>query len=107
MRVFMELVHDTDRNLGNVLVSPDVAGDHARLHPRVPAVPDDSRQRAAADRPGAARRARDADRRRARDLATKDYLSTREVDAVIKRRDLIVEHFRARVKQLGEARVLY
>ena len=39
--------------------------------------------------------------------ATKEYLSSGEIDAVMKRRDLIVEHFRARVKQLGEARVLY
>jgi len=39
--------------------------------------------------------------------STKEYLSRGEVDAVMKRRDLIVEHFRARVKQLGEAQVLY
>ena len=39
--------------------------------------------------------------------STKDYLSASEVEAVMKRRDLIVEHFRASVKQLGEARVLY
>ena len=38
---------------------------------------------------------------------TKDYLPRGEIAAVMKRRDLIVEHFRARVKQLGEARVLY
>jgi hypothetical protein len=35
------------------------------------------------------------------------HLTPGEIDAVMKRRDLIVAHYRARVKQLGEARVLY
>ena len=39
--------------------------------------------------------------------ATRDYLPPAEAAAVLQRRDLIVAHFHARVRQLGEARVLY
>jgi 23S rRNA A2030 N6-methylase RlmJ len=39
--------------------------------------------------------------------ATKGYLSTGEVNAVMKRRDLILTHYRNRVQKLGEDRVLY
>jgi hypothetical protein len=38
---------------------------------------------------------------------TKDYLTPSEVKAVLKRRDLIVTHFRDLIKQKGEAAVLY
>jgi hypothetical protein len=106
MRVFMELVHDTDRNLGNVLVSPAwrvIMLDFTRAFRlwetiRVNELPRIDRALLAAleTLTGAELAA-----------ATRDYLSRGEVDAVIKRRDLIVEHFRARVTQLGEARVLY
>jgi hypothetical protein len=106
MRVFMELVHDTDRNIGNVLVSPDwrvIMLDFTRAFRLWPTIRANELPRC--DRALLARlEALSGD-----ELAesTKDYLSRGEVDAVMKRRDLIVEHFRARVKQLGEARVLY
>lgn len=105
-RVFMELVHDTDRNLGNVLVSPEwrvIMIDFTRAFRLWPTI-----------RPAELLR---ADRRLLARLealsrdevvtATNEHLSPAEVDAVLKRRDLILTHYRARVKQLGEARVLY
>lgn len=106
MRVFMELVHDTDRNLGNVLVSPEwrvIMLDFTRAFRLWPTIRANELPRI--DR----LLLTELETLTGADLATstKDYLSRGEVDAVIKRRDLIVEHFRARVKQLGEARVLY
>lgn len=105
-RVFMELVHDTDRNLGNVLVSPEwrvIMIDFTRAFRLWPTI-----------RPAELLR---ADRRLLARLealsrdevvtATNEHLSPAEVDAVMKRRDLILTHYRARVKQLGESRVLY
>jgi hypothetical protein len=105
-RVFMELVYDTDRNLSNVLVSPQwrvimidftrafrlwdtvrAAELHRidrRLLERLEALSPDEVTRAA-----------------------ESHLTPGEIDAVMKRRDLIVAHYRARVKQLGEVRVLY
>ena len=106
MRVFMELVHDTDRNIGNVLVSPDwrvIMLDFTRAFRLWPTIRANELPRC--DRALLAR----LETLSGDELAasTKDYLSRGEVDAVMKRRDLIVEHFRARVKQLGEAQVLY
>jgi hypothetical protein len=106
MRVFMELVHDTDRNLGNVLISPEwrvIMLDFSRAFRLGPTIRANELPR--------------IDRALLGKLeglteegvteATKEYLPSGEIAAVMKRRDLIVEHFRARVKQLGEARVLY
>lgn len=106
MRVFMELVHDTDRNLGNVLISPTwrvIMLDFTRAFRLPPTIRANELPRV--DRALLAA----LETLTAAELAdsTTDYLSRREVDAVMQRRDLIVEHFRARVKQLGEARVLY
>ena len=103
MRVFMELVHDTDRNLGNVLVSPTwrvIMLDFTRAFRLWPTIRPNELPRI--DRALLA----ELETLTGPDLAasTKDYLSRSEVEAVMKRRDLIVEHFRARVKQLGEAR---
>ena len=105
MRVFMELVHDTDRNIGNVLVSPDwrvIMLDFTRAFRLWPTI-------RANELPRCDWHFAKLEILSGEELATstKDYLSRGEVDAVMKRRDLIVEHFRARVKQPGEARVLY
>lgn len=105
-RVFMELVHDTDRNLGNVLISPEwrvIMLDFTRafrLWPTIRAAELTRIDRALlAKLEGLTRDAVVA--------ATDTYLTPGELDAVMKRRDLIVEHYRARIKQLGEVRVLY
>jgi hypothetical protein len=39
--------------------------------------------------------------------ATKDYLSKYEIESVMKRRDLIVAHYKQLVTTTGEARVLF
>jgi hypothetical protein len=106
LRLFTELVADTDRNLGNVLVSPDwhvlmidftrafriwdnirpkelVRCDRALLA-RVEALTLDSVAE-----------------------ATGEYLTRYEREAVLKRRDKIVAHFKQLVAQMGEQRVLY
>jgi hypothetical protein len=106
MRVFMELVHDTDRNLGNVLVSPDwrvIMLDFTRAFRVWPTIRPNELPRI--DRALLARLEALSEDELA--SATKGYLPKGEAAAVMKRRDLIVEHFRALVKQLGEARVLY
>lgn len=106
MRVFMELVHDTDRNVGNVLVSPTwrvIMLDFTRAFRVWETVR--ANELARIDRALLAA----LETLTAADLAAAagEYLTSREVEAVITRRDLIVEHFRARVKRLGEAAVLY
>jgi len=106
MRVFTELVEDTDRNLGNVLVSSDwrvIMLDFTRafrLHGTI--------------RP---KEIQHCDRRLLASLgalaedrlhaAAGMYLSPFEIRAVLKRRDLIVRHVNQLVAERGEAKVLY
>lgn len=105
-RVFMELVQDTDRNLTNVLISPEwrlIMIDFTR-----------------AFRLGASIRTAElsrCDRALLAKLealsvaevsaATKEYLTTREINAMMKRRDLMVAHYRQLIQKVGEAQVLY
>jgi hypothetical protein len=107
MRLFGALVRDTDRNLGNVLITPDwkiVMIDFTRafrlqnellyskdlpkidraLLPKLEALSKDSIK-----------------------AAVRDDLTNFEIDAVIKRRDLLVAHFRKLIAEQGEAKVLY
>ena len=107
MRVFAALTRDTDRNLGNVLITPDwkvmmidftrafrlqtelVYGkdlgkiDRALL-PRLEALTKDEVKK-----------------------AVDDQLTGLEVDGVMKRRDIIVAHFKKLIADLGEKAVLY
>jgi hypothetical protein len=105
-RVFMELVHDTDRNLTNVLVSPQwrvIMIDFSRafrLWDTVRAAELQRIDRRLFERLEALSRIDVAG-------ATEPHLTKGEIDAVMRRRDIIVTHYRERVKQLGEARVLY
>jgi len=39
--------------------------------------------------------------------ATADFLTKSELDAVMVRRDLLVAHFKKRIAELGEDKVLY
>ena len=105
-RVFMELVRDVDRNLTNVLISPQwrlIMIDFTRAF-----------RLAATIRPLELTRADRALLAKLEGLsieavatATKEYLTSAEVNAVMKRRDLILAHYRQLVQKLGEARVLY
>jgi hypothetical protein len=105
-RVFMELVRDVDRNLTNVLISPEwriIMIDFTRAFRLQDTIRPLELERA--DRALLAKMAElTAD---AVTTATKGYLSTGEVNAVMKRRDLILTHYRNRVQKLGEDRVLY
>jgi len=106
MRVFSELVEDTDRNLGNVLVSPQwrvIMLDFTRAF-RLHAVIRPKEITQCDRRLFEALRALTADRIRE---ASGEYLSGHEIEAVMKRRDLLVEHVNALIAERGEARVLY
>ena len=90
LRVFTQLVDDTDRNLGNVLITPEwklIMIDFTRAF-RLAAVikPEDLAVRTAA-----LRRARASGRLDALTHATTGYLTADEAKAVIARRDLIVD----------------
>jgi len=105
-RVFMELVRDNDRNLTNVLISPEwriIMIDFTRAFRLQDTIRPLELERA--DREVLAKMA---------DLttdavtaATKGYLSPGEVRGVMKRRDLILTHYRNLVVKLGEGKVLY
>ncbi|MFA5910269.1 MAG: hypothetical protein WC815_15925 [Vicinamibacterales bacterium] len=107
MRVFAALTRDTDRNLGNVLITPewkvmmidftrafrlqtellyakDLAKIDRALLPRIEALSRDGIKQAA-----------------------RDSLTTSEIEAVLKRRDVIVAHFKKLIADLGENAVLY
>jgi len=105
-RVFMELVFDTDRNVGNVLISPQwrvIMLDFTRAFRLWPTIRAGELHRI--DRRLLARlQALSAD---AITASAKEFLTPGEVSAVMVRRDLIVTHYTERVRQLGEARVLY
>jgi hypothetical protein len=107
MRVFAALVGDTDRNLGNVLITNDwklwmIDFTRAfRLWDEVK-YPTDLHH---IDRTLLARlRTLDADKFKS---ATTHCLTSFEQEAVLKRRDMLVAHFDALVKEKGQAEVLY
>jgi hypothetical protein len=107
MQVFAELVQDTDRNKGNVIYTNDwrlVMLDFTRAF----------RTQAALRTPAALGRIDRDLLARLRALSRNEvaraagsHLSPFEVDAMMKRRDLIVQHFDRLVKERGEAAVLF
>jgi hypothetical protein len=107
MRVFAKLVQDTDRNLGNVMFTPDWKLwmiDFTRAF-RLRKTLDKT-----ADLTRCERRLLDALRALTKEQVkerTSPHLNEWEIDAVLARRDLIVEHFEQLVAQKGEAVVLY
>jgi hypothetical protein len=107
MRVFSALVRDTDRNLTNVLITPewkvvmidfsrgfrlqpelmyqsDLAKMCKELWPKLQGLQHDEVKK-----------------------ATGDWLKASELDAMMKRRDLLVAHFQKLIEEKGEANVLY
>jgi hypothetical protein len=106
LRVFSQLVDDTDRNLGNVLITPDWEIrmiDFTRAFRLWARIKEEDLAR--------------CDRRLLERLQTLtldeiaraegDYLTRDEMKAVIARRDLIVAHVKRLVAERGEAQVLY
>ena len=107
MRVFTALVRDTDRNLGNVLITPDwkvMMIDFTRafrLQPELQHTKDLNRMdRALMPRLEALDRA-------AVKKTVGDWLTNGEIDAMMKRRDLIIAHYKKLIADLGEDKVLY
>ncbi len=106
MRLFTSLVHDTDRNLGNVLVSPSwgvIMLDFTRafrLHPEI-----QSKEIHRCDRQLWTRLQQLT--ASAVDAAVGDYLTSFEKAALLKRRELLVSHIQQLIAQLGEDKVLY
>lgn len=107
MRVFSELVYDTDRNIGNVLIGEDwevYMIDFSRAFRRYRDLKDDRNlQRCSRD---LLAKIRQLDKT---ELAkeTDGYLTKDEVDAVMVRRDLIVGYFNKRIAEKGEESVMY
>lgn len=107
MRVFSALVRDTDRNLTNVLITHQwkvMMIDFTRafrLQPELLHLKDLQRiDRRLFEKLEAV----SADDMKA---AVKDFLTKSELEAVLKRRDLLVAHFKKQIADLGEAKVLY
>jgi hypothetical protein len=108
MRVFTELVYDTDRNQGNILITKDwrlVMVDFSRAF------------RPWKDTRNPLNILRRCDRallaamrgltKPAVEKAAGTYLSGQAIDGLLARRDLIVKHFDTLIAQIGEQRVLY
>jgi hypothetical protein len=116
MRVFAELVHDTDRNQGNILIAKDPStslGDGWRL-----VMIDFTRAfRPWKKTPNPLTILRRCDRKLlaamrsltkpAVQAAVGVYLTGFEVDGLLARRDIILKHFDALIAQVGETNVLY
>lgn len=105
-RMFTDLVLDTDRNLTNVLVSPEwrvIMIDFTRAF-RL-AVTIRPKELTRGDRALLAKMAALTTEQVTE--ATKDYLSKYEIESMMKRRDLIVAHYKQLAASMGEARVLF
>lgn len=107
MRVFSSLVRDTDRNLTNVLITHQwkvMMIDFSRgfrLQPELLHQKDLGKiDRQLLEKLEALTK-EDVSQ------ATKDYLTKRELDAMMVRRDLLVAHFKKLIAEQGEDKVLY
>ena len=107
MRVFSALVRDTDRNLTNVLITPEwkvMMIDFSRafrLQAELLHLADLNK----IDRNLLAR-LESLSREDIKRVA-KDFVNNGELDALLRRRDLLVAHFRKLIADLGEDKVLY
>jgi len=107
MRVFSSLTRDTDRNLTNVLITPEwkvMMIDFSRafrLQPELLHKADLTK----IDRSLLAKL--EALTRDGVKQATNDFLNNREIDMMLQRRDLLVAHFKKLIAELGEDKVLY
>jgi hypothetical protein len=107
MNVFDELVYNTDRNRGNYMITPDWKLwmiDHTRAFRRNPSLmkPDRINQ---CER-GMYQRLKALDEAVVRERL-KEYLSVYEIDALLKRRILLLERLDKLIAERGEAKVLY
>jgi hypothetical protein len=108
VRLFDQLIYNTDRNLGNLLIDKSWRLwmiDHSRAFKifEEPKSPDNLSTRCDRGLLEALRRL-DADRVTA---ATRELLSATQVKALMARRDFIVAYYDRKIAELGEAEVLY
>ena len=107
MRIFSSLVRDTDRNLTNVLITPEwkvIMIDFSRgfrLQPELMHLSDLAKMDRAL-MPRLEALTRDGVKQ-----AVGDWLTNAEIDAMLKRRDMLVAHFKKLIADLGEDKVLY
>lgn len=106
MKVFAQLVADTDRNVGNILIGPDwklwmidFTRAFRRTHQLVNVNDLQRCDRQLLERLRALTKAEIAEK-------TRPYIGGAEIDALLARRDLIVARFDQLVAERGEARVL-
>jgi hypothetical protein len=107
MRVFASLTRDSDRNLGNVLITPQwkvMMIDFTRAFRLQPTLASE-KDLAKCDRNVLAKL--DELTKDSIKQAVGDFLTGSEIDAVLKRRDLLVAHFKKMVAEKGEAAVLF
>ncbi len=107
LRVFDQLIANTDRNLGNVVITGDWdlwMIDHTRAF-RIRHELQDARNLERCDR-FLLERLRRLDRATV-EPRLKPYLTGLEIDGLFARRDRIVAFFDQKVKELGENRVLF
>jgi hypothetical protein len=106
MRIFTSLVHDTDRNLGNVLISPAwrvIMVDFTRaFRLRAEIASTDIHQCERGLFAGLQSLTSESLAQ-----AVTGYLTPGEQHAVMKRRDLILAHIRVLIAERGEDKVLY
>jgi hypothetical protein len=108
MRVFTQLVYDTDRNQGNIIITKDwriVMIDFTRAFRGWDTTPSPMTILRRCDRKLLA--AMKGLTKPAVQQAVGSYLMFYEINALLDRRDLIVKHFESLIAQLGEERVLY
>jgi hypothetical protein len=108
MRVFTELVYDTDRNQGNILITKDwrvVMIDFTRAFRPWSKTPGPLTILRRCDRKllAAMRKLTKPDIQK----AVGDYLTSFETDGLLARRDILVKHFDRLIAQMGEEKVLY
>lgn len=107
MRVFAALVRDTDRNLGNVLITPEwkvIMIDFTRAF-RLQTELQYTNDLPKIDRKLLPKL--EVLTKASIKAAVDDALTGPEIDAMLKRRDLLVAHFRKLIAENGEAKVLY
>jgi hypothetical protein len=107
MNVFDALVYNTDRNRGNMLITPDWKLwmiDHTRAFRRHAVLPNEALVNQCER--GMYQRLKAVDEKVVRERL-KPYLSSFEMNALLKRRKLIVEGLDRLIAEHGEAKILY
>jgi hypothetical protein len=107
MNVFDALIYNTDRNSGNLIIAPDWKLwliDHTRAFRRLNALPDGPPINQCER--GFYQKLKGLDETVVRETL-KPYLSSFELEALWKRRGLILERLDKLIAEKGEAQVLY